>query len=166
MSKVQMLIPTLLLFALVATAQPGDIPPNAEPGKCYAKCLIPAALEGTINSNNAEKVKAKLILEGANGPVTANADKLLQEKGVTIIPDILANGGGVIVSYFEWVQDMSSYFWSEEEVYSKLKTVISTAFEKVWDFSQQRKLDLRTSAWGVSVGRVEKAMLLRGLYPR
>lgn len=128
--------------------------------------LLPCAIDGTINSNNANKVRAKIILEGANGPITANADEILREKGILVIPDILANGGGVIVSYFEWVQDMASYFWSEEEVYQKLRSIMTTSFTKVWDFSQTNKRDMRTAAWAVSVSRIEKAMLLRGLYPR
>ncbi|MBX9767369.1 MAG: Glu/Leu/Phe/Val dehydrogenase [Bdellovibrionales bacterium] len=128
--------------------------------------LLPCAIDGTINSNNAAKVRAKIILEGANGPITANADEILREKGILVIPDILANGGGVIVSYFEWVQDMASYFWSEEEVYQKLRSIMTTSFTKVWDFSQSHKRDMRTAAWAVSVSRIEKAMLLRGLYPR
>ena len=128
--------------------------------------LLPCAIDGTINSNNANKVRAKIILEGANGPITANADEILRSKGTLIIPDILANGGGVIVSYFEWVQDMASYFWSEEEVYQKLRSIMTTSFTKVWDFAQSHKRDMRTAAWAVSVSRIEKAMLLRGLYPR
>ena len=128
--------------------------------------LIPAALDGTINSHYADKIRAKLILEGANGPITSNANDILKEKGVVVVPDILANGGGVIVSYFEWVQDISSYFWTEDEVFAKLHTVITGAFKNVWEFSQNKKLDLRTAAWALSVQRLEKAMLLRGVYPR
>lgn len=128
--------------------------------------LIPAALENAINSKNADKVQAAMIVEGANGPLTSDGHKILLEKGVHIIPDILANGGGVIVSYFEWVQDIASYFWSEDEVNQRLKTVITTAFHKVWDYSEANKFDMRTAALGVSLKRIEKAMLLRGLYPR
>lgn len=146
--------------------------PNCEPIsnenlltlECTA--LIPAALDGVIHKGNADKIKAKYILEGANGPVTPEADVILKSRGITAVPDILANGGGVVVSYFEWVQDIASYFWSEDEVYAKLKTVMSTAFKHVWDFSKEKNIDLRTAAIGVSMKRLEKAMLLRGLYPR
>ena len=129
-------------------------------------CLIPAALENVITKDIAPKVRAKIIIEGANGPTTAEAHDILVEKGVHIVPDILANGGGVIVSYFEWVQDMASYFWSEDEVYQKLHRVITIAFSKVWDMSQELKIDMRKAAMAVAVQRLARAMLLRGLYPR
>jgi glutamate dehydrogenase (NAD(P)+) len=128
--------------------------------------LIPAAMDRVINEKNANQIKAKLILEGANGPISMAADKILASKGIIVIPDILANGGGVVVSYFEWVQDLQSYFWSEEEVFVKLRNVMSLAFSKVWDFSISQKRDMRSSAMGVSISRIERAMLLRGLYPR
>lgn len=129
-------------------------------------CLIPAALDGVIHGENANRVEAKLIVEGANGPVTKEANDLLIKKGVTFIPDILANAGGVIVSYFEWVQDMNSYFWSEEEVNLNLKQLIVPAFQRVWKFSQEKQISIRLAAMAVSVERLQKAMLLRGLYPR
>lgn len=128
--------------------------------------LIPAALENVINSNIAPNVKAKMIVEGANGPTTANGHEILTDRGIMVVPDILANGGGVIVSYFEWVQDMASYFWDEDEVNAKLKGIITNAFHRVWDFSQSHKKDMRTSAMAVAAQRLSKAMLLRGLYPR
>lgn len=105
-------------------------------------------------------------MEGANGPITQLGHELLIKKGVHIIPDILANGGGVIVSYFEWVQDMTSYFWSEEEVNQKLRQIITKAFDKVWNFSSEKKIDMRDAALATAVDRLQKAMLLRGLYPR
>lgn len=129
-------------------------------------CLIPSALEGAITDKNAGNVKAKLIVEGANGPVTQEATDILVSNGTVIIPDVLANGGGVIVSYFEWVQDMGSYFWSEDEVHSRLRSVINTAFDKVWDFANQHKMNMREAALASALKRLEKAMLLRGLYPR
>ena len=128
--------------------------------------LLPCALEGAINSENAHTVKAKLIVEGANGPVTVNASKLLTDRGVVIIPDILANGGGVIVSYFEWVQDIMSLFWEVDEINKKLNQVISKAFATTWDFQMEKNVDMRRAAMAVAVQRLEKAMLLRGLYPR
>lgn len=130
------------------------------------KALIPAALDGAITGKIAERIQTKLIVEGANGPCTAEADEILFNKGVKIIPDILANGGGVIVSYFEWVQGVSQFFWSLEEVNNKLHYAITQAFHKVWDFSETRKINTRLSAMCVAVQRLEKAMLLRGLYPQ
>jgi len=112
------------------------------------------------------KMKAKIIIEGANGPTTNDAHDILVEKGIHVIPDILANGGGVIVSYFEWVQDMASYFWTEDEVNAKLHRVITGAFSTVWDMSIEKKIDMRKAAMAVAVQRLSRAMLLRGLYPR
>jgi glutamate dehydrogenase (NAD(P)+) len=128
--------------------------------------LFPCALEGQIDVHNAENVKAKLIVEGANGPVSANATKMLHKKGVFIVPDVIANGGGVIVSYFEWVQDIMSLFWDEEEVNNRLKTIIHRAFDVGYKFTEEKNVDMRSAAMAVSVQRLEKAMLLRGLYPR
>jgi len=132
--------------------------------KCDA--LMPCALDGAINAQNANSLQTKLIVEGANGPCTKEADEILNAKGVMIVPDILANGGGVIVSYFEWVQGMSSFFWTEDDVNKKLYDQITKAFHRVWDFSQSEKIPMRTAAMGVALKRLEKAMLLRGLYPR
>lgn len=130
------------------------------------KALIPAAMDGVINNQIAERIRTKLILEGANGPCTSDASDLLIRKGVKIIPDILANGGGVIVSYFEWVQGVSSFFWSLEEVNAKLRTAITNAFHRVWEFSETNKCSMRLAASAVAVQRLEKAMKLRGLYPQ
>lgn len=124
--------------------------------------LAPCALDGAINSTNVETIKADIIVEGANGPVTSNADKVLIEKGVFIVPDILANGGGVVVSYFEWVQDIVWLFWDEKEVRERLRTIMYRSFDKVWEFAKERDQDMRTSAMGVSLLRLEKAMKLRG----
>lgn len=130
------------------------------------EALFPCALEGVIDEKNADKVKAKMIVEGANGPVTNAATKILHEKGVYIVPDIIANGGGVVVSYFEWVQDTMSFFWDEDEVNNRLKSIITKAFDKAYAMSQEKKVDMRQGAMAVSVDRLQKAMLLRGLYPR
>ncbi len=125
--------------------------------------LAPCALDGTINSTNVDKVKARFIIEGANGPVTMNANEVLVAKKVCIVPDILANGGGVVVSYFEWIQDIAWLFWDEHQVREKLRTIMYRSFDKVWEFSQKNNLDLRTAAMAVSLQRIEGAMKLRGL---
>lgn len=124
--------------------------------------LAPCAMDGTINSHNAERTKAKIIVEGANGPVTANANEILLGRKVTIVPDILANGGGVIVSYFEWVQDISWLFWEEPQVREKLRVIMYRSFDKVWEYARQNNLDTRTAAMAVSLHRLESAMKLRG----
>jgi glutamate dehydrogenase (NAD(P)+) len=124
--------------------------------------LAPCAMESVITAENAAAVKAKIIVEGANGPVTNEADMILDEKGVIIVPDILANGGGVIVSYFEWVQDLVWLFWSEEEVRTKLKAIMDQCFDNVWTFSKDQKRSLRTAAMSVSLLRLQQAMILRG----
>lgn len=125
--------------------------------------LAPCALDGVIREDNADTVKAKIIIEGANGPVTMIANQMLYEKGILVVPDILANGGGVVVSYFEWVQDIVWLFWTEEEVRSKLQSIMYRSFDKVFEFSQKNKKNMRASAMAVSLLRLEKAMLLRGL---
>lgn len=129
-------------------------------------CLMPCALESQITEVNADKVKAKMIVEGANGPVTNGATRILHKKGITIIPDVIANGGGVVVSYFEWVQDIMSFFWEEDEINNRLKGIITKAFEKCYVLSEEKNIDMRSAAMAVGVQRLEKAMLLRGLYPR
>ena len=128
--------------------------------------LFPCALEGQIDLHNVERIKAKMIIEGANGPVTNVATKILHKKGVFIVPDVIANGGGVVVSYFEWVQDIMSFFWDEEEINGRLKTIITKAFERSYVLAKEKNVDMRQAAMAVSVQRLEKAMLLRGLYPR
>lgn len=146
--------------------------PKAEPCSneqlLTMKCdvLAPCAMENVITEANANKIDTKFIIEGANGPTTNEATKILSDRGVMIAPDILANGGGVIVSYFEWVQGLQHYFWTEEEVNAKMKQIITGAFDKVWELSQEKKVDMRTAAMAQSVRRLERAMLLRGLYPR
>jgi glutamate dehydrogenase (NAD(P)+) len=127
--------------------------------------LIPAALENQIGATNAPRLKTRLIAEAANGPTTPEADEILSKKGVTVIPDIVANAGGVTVSYFEWVQSLQSYFWDEEEVNKKLRIAMDKAFEKVWTRAQKEKVELRKAAYMEAVSRVAAAMKLRGLFP-
>lgn len=127
--------------------------------------LIPAAIDGVITSKNVSKVNAKVIAEGANGPITTEALNELESRGVFIIPDILANAGGVIVSYFEWVQGVQNYFWSENEVNSKLAEVMANSFKKVIDVQANYRCGMKTAAMISGVDRLNKAMLLRGLFP-
>jgi glutamate dehydrogenase (NAD(P)+) len=130
------------------------------------KCdvLVPAALEMQITEVNATRLQCRILAEGANGPTTPQADAILREKGVFIIPDILANAGGVVVSYFEWVQDLQNFFWTENEVSSKLRDVLVKAFHQVLDMSQKHSVDMRMAALMIGIDRVVKAMLWRGLY--
>jgi glutamate dehydrogenase (NAD(P)+) len=127
--------------------------------------LIPAALGGQLTTKNAGAVRARLIVEGANGPATADADRLLRDRGIVIIPDILANAGGVIVSYFEWVQDLQFFFWKEEEVNSRLRGILTRAFQRTLRLAEQEGVDLRTAALMEAVARVARATELRGIYP-
>ncbi len=131
------------------------------------KCdiLVPAALEGQITSVNAAKIKASYVIEGANGPTTPQADKILEGMNVVVIPDILANAGGVTVSYFEWIQDLQSNFWKYEQINSKLTDIMSEAFDAVWDTMKETKCSMRLAAYKIAVGRVAKAVRLRGIYP-
>jgi glutamate dehydrogenase (NAD(P)+) len=126
--------------------------------------LLPAALENVITSKNAGKVRAKIICEGANGPTTAGADNILDEKGVFVIPDILANAGGVTVSYFEWVQDRGGYFWTEDVVNQRLTEIMTRSFTDVLQLSQQHKVNMRTAAYMLSISRVATVHRLRGIY--
>lgn len=127
--------------------------------------LVPAAVANVIHAKNAPNVQAKIIAEGANGPVTPEADKILIDKGVFIIPGILANAGGVVVSYFEWVQDIQHLFWTEDEVNSKLYYLMGKAFDEVYQLHLEKKVDPRMAAMMLGVGRVARAKKLRGLYP-
>ncbi|NCN40763.1 Glu/Leu/Phe/Val dehydrogenase [bacterium] len=124
--------------------------------------LAPCALEGVITEKNANQIKAKIIVEGANGPTTRPADEILHKNGVIVCPDILANGGGVVVSYFEWVQDIVWLFWTEEEVRAKLKVIMHKAFDTVYRFSEKSHVNMRTAAMGTSLERLQRAMMLRG----
>ncbi|KKW69322.1 glutamate dehydrogenase [Lampropedia cohaerens] len=127
--------------------------------------LIPAALEAQINKDNAGRVKARILIEGANGPTTPTADDILHDNGVLVVPDVIANAGGVTVSYFEWVQDFSSFFWTEEEINQRLVKIMRDAFNAVWHVAQQHKVSLRTATFIVACSRILQARELRGLYP-
>lgn len=127
--------------------------------------LIPAAMENQITQINANEIKCKIILEGANGPTTPEADQILFNKGIHVIPDILANAGGVCVSYFEYVQDIRAYFWDLERINRELKRILLEAFNEVYEVSNKRGLSLRTAAYTIAVSRVAKAIELRGIFP-
>ena len=131
------------------------------------KCdvLVPAALENVITLNNADQIKAKIIAEASNGPTTPHADEVLARKGIFVVPDILANAGGVTVSYFEWVQDLQSFFWPVAEVNLKLEMVMRRAFQEVQEMSRKHRTHMRTGAYVLGVGRVADATLVRGLFP-
>jgi glutamate dehydrogenase (NAD(P)+) len=145
---------------------PGTRPiSNAELLEAPVDVLVPAALENQITASNAGRVKASLILEAANGPTTPDADDILVRRGVTVVPDIVANAGGVIVSYFEWVQDLQSFFWEENEINNRLEHIITGAFNSSWEASQRLGVPLRLGAYAVAVERVAEATSVRGIYP-
>ena len=127
--------------------------------------LAPCALEQVINEQNADKIKAKMVCEGANGPTTPAGDEILEDRGILVLPDVLANAGGVVVSYFEWVQGLQEYFWKEVEVNAKLNDIMSKAFDETWEVSQKRNLPMRVAAYGLAVQRVAEATVTRGIYP-
>ena len=127
--------------------------------------LAPCALEQVITGENADQVKAKIVCEGANGPTTPDADEILQDKGVLILPDVLANAGGVVVSYFEWVQGLQEYFWKEDEVNARLNDIVTRAFEQTWELNEREGKGMRLSAYGLAVQRVAEATTTRGIYP-
>jgi glutamate dehydrogenase (NAD(P)+) len=127
--------------------------------------LAPCALEQVITTDNAAQVRANIIVEGANGPITPAADEILEDKGVLILPDVLANAGGVVVSYFEWVQGLQEYFWKEAEVNAKLNDIITRAFNETWATMESRGVSMRLAAYGLAVQRVAEATTTRGIYP-
>jgi glutamate dehydrogenase (NAD(P)+) len=127
--------------------------------------LAPCALEQVITRENADRVKASIVCEGANGPTTPEADRILDDRGVLVLPDVLANAGGVVVSYFEWVQGLQEYFWSEGEVNAKLNDIMTRAFGETWRLHEERSMSMRDAAYALAVGRVAEATVTRGLYP-
>jgi glutamate dehydrogenase (NAD(P)+) len=143
----------------------GDKLKNEEFWGVDCDILIPAALEGQITAKNAGKIKAKMVIEGANGPTTPEADDILNDKGVLVLPDVIANAGGVTVSYFEWVQDFSSFFWTEDEINARLVRIMQEAFAGIWQVAQEHKVSLRTATFIVACKRILHAREMRGLYP-
>jgi len=127
--------------------------------------LVPAALEQAITADNAPRVKAHMICEAANGATTPGGDEILEDRGVLVLPDVVANAGGVVVSYFEWVQGLQEYFWKEAEVNERLNEIMSRAFAETWELSESRGLSMRMAAYGLGVQRVAEAAVIRGLYP-
>jgi glutamate dehydrogenase (NAD(P)+) len=127
--------------------------------------LIPAALEDQITAHNADQIKAKFVVEGANGPTSSTADDILDQQGVIVVPDILANAGGVTVSYFEWVQGLQAFPWNIDIVHKNLRHFLDNAFSKVWDFSERNNVTLRRGAFMLGVARVAEALAQRGIFP-
>ncbi|NLG67467.1 MAG: Glu/Leu/Phe/Val dehydrogenase, partial [Actinobacteria bacterium] len=138
---------------------------NAELLELDVDILVPAAIEGQITRDNAHRIKAKIVAEGANGPTTPSADAILAERGIFVVPDILANGGGVTVSYFEWVQNTQKLFWLEEDINSRLDAIMTRAFHDVLRISDREKVNMRTAAYILAVERVAMAARMRGIFP-
>ncbi|MGA1195510.1 MAG: Glu/Leu/Phe/Val family dehydrogenase [Candidatus Latescibacterota bacterium] len=162
-------IPSVILHAKEAGQVGGfedaDLVTNAELLELECDVLIPAALGNQITVVNADRIRAQIVAEGANGPTTPEADQILQARGISVIPDILANAGGVTVSYFEWVQGLMEFFWSEVEVHQRLNRIMTQAFENTWQMAQKENVDLRTAAYMLAVARVAEAGTLSGVYP-
>jgi glutamate dehydrogenase (NAD(P)+) len=143
----------------------GEPVTNAELLELDCDVLIPAAIEGQLTEANADRVMAQVIVEGANGPTTPEADEIFEERGITVVPDILANAGGVTVSYFEWVQDLQAYYWTEDEVNERLRMIMENSHVDVLALAEERKVIMRTAATMLGVSRVAEAHRTRGLYP-
>jgi glutamate dehydrogenase (NAD(P)+) len=143
----------------------GEAVTNQELLELPCDILIPAALGNQITEKNADKIKTKIVAEGANGPTSNEGDQILRQRGITILPDILANAGGVVVSYFEWVQGLQFYFWKEQETNARLHEIMLRAYKRVWTKAQQSNVDLRTASLMLAVNRVAQAKKIRGLYP-
>jgi glutamate dehydrogenase (NAD(P)+) len=143
----------------------GDWLSNDELLQLECSVLIPAALSEQITEHNAAKVRCRILAEGANGPTTLEADRILHDQGVFIIPDILANSGGVIVSYFEWVQDVQRYFWKATDIQERLQDILRSAFLRTLQFSLSKKTSMRMAALMSGIDKVAQAHLHRGLYP-
>ncbi len=138
---------------------------NAELLEAEADVLIPAALEHQIHAGNASHIRAEMIVEGANGPTTREADEILHERNIVVVPDILANCGGVVVSYFEWVQGLQGFYWDEDEVNRRLQAIMTRSFKEVWDMSEEQQVPLRQGAFMLAVEKVAAAIRMRGIFP-
>jgi glutamate dehydrogenase (NAD(P)+) len=143
----------------------GDQLSNSEMLEIACDVLVPAAVAGVIHRKNAGKIQCRILAEGANGPTTVEADRLLHDRGVLVVPDILANAGGVIVSYFEWIQGLQNFFWDIDEVFSQLKKIITRSFDEVYQISREEKVSMRMAAMIKGIRKLSQAMLARGLYP-
>jgi len=143
----------------------GEVISNEELLQLECTILVPAALSEQITEKNAGKIRCRILAEGANGPTTMAADRILEDKGIFLIPDILANSGGVIVSYFEWVQDVQKYFWNEQDIRNRLHEIITAAFRRTLEFSQTKKVSMRMAALMNGIDKIGQAHLARGLYP-
>lgn len=159
------LVPISRTDGVVGFKAGGDIVPNEDFWNVACDILIPAALEGQITAERAKKTTAKLVLEGANGPTVPQADDILAERGVLVVPDVICNAGGVTVSYFEWVQDFSSFFWDEDEINVRLDRIMMNALNQIWDTADKHKITLRTATYAVACERILMARQERGLYP-
>jgi glutamate dehydrogenase (NAD(P)+) len=143
----------------------GERAGNEEFWSVKTEFLVPAALEGQITAERARRLDTRIVLEGANGPTVSEADEILASRGITVVPDVMANAGGVIVSYFEWVQDFSSFFWTEDEINLRLEKILVGAYRRIWETAEQHRIPLRTAAFVVACERVLQARQERGLYP-
>ena len=159
------LIPISRTRAGAAGFEGGEKVPNEQFWEVPCDILIPAALEGQITAARAQKTTAKLVLEGANGPTVPEADDILAERGVLVVPDVICNAGGVTVSYFEWVQDFSSFFWDEDEINVRLDRIMMNALHQIWDTADKHRITLRTATYAVACERILTARQERGLYP-
>jgi glutamate dehydrogenase (NAD(P)+) len=149
----------------IVTYEGGEAVTNQELLELDCDVLIPAAIEGQLTGANADRVKASVVVEAANGPSTPEADAIFEDRGILVVPDILANAGGVTVSYFEWVQDLQAYSWTEDEVNDRLRTIIERSYVDVIELSEERKVSMRNAATILGVQRVADAHATRGLYP-
>jgi glutamate dehydrogenase (NAD(P)+) len=159
------LIPHVNNTGGVAGFKGADVMKNEEFWDVDCEIMIPAALEGQITEDRARRMKAKMVLEGANGPTVPKADDMLAERNILVVPDVICNAGGVTVSYFEWVQDFSSFFWSEDEINVRLDKIMVDALKKIWDTADRHKITLRTATFAVACERILIAREERGLYP-